>query len=64
MTIQELHEMTRVLIERGHGETQVYTQRRRNGKMYCVNFQPELSGVKTTKGGILRDINGIKAFIG
>jgi hypothetical protein len=64
MTVQELHEMTRVLIERGHADTQVYTQRKRNGKMYCVNFTPELSGVKISKAGILRDINGIKAIIG
>jgi hypothetical protein len=64
MTVQELHEMTRVLIERGHGEAQVYTQRKRNNRLYCINFTPELSGVKTSKAGILRDINGIKAVIG
>jgi hypothetical protein len=36
----------------------------KNGRMVCTNFQPEISGVKVTKTGIVRDINGIKALIG
>lgn len=64
MTVQELHDMTRVLIERGHADTRIYVSKLKNGRLVCTNFQPEMSGVKVTKTGIVRDINGIKALIG
>lgn len=64
MTVTDLHQLTAVLIQRGHGDAQVYTLRKRNGRMYCINFEPEVSGVKQVKNGILRDKNGTKAIIG